>query len=112
MNSSPTRHLNKDALKRVSCNSNITTNSSDFTESSRRCDLSLCGFQIFHNPKFAKTQVAFKLEDSRMVNEMPLQVAVPRETLATIRTAVQVTATMHAFVQAQSAGSEYSLRTY
>ena len=47
-----------------------------------------------------------------MVNKMSLQVAVPRETLATIRTAVQVTATMQALVQAQSAGSEHSLRTY
>ena len=62
-------------------------------------------FQIFRISKFTKAQVAFKLEDSRMVNEMSLQVAVPRETLATIRTAVQVTATMQAFVQAQAAGS-------
>ena len=69
-------------------------------------------FQIFRISKFTKAQVAFKLEDSRVVNEMSLQVAVPRETLATIRTAVQVTATMQAFVQAQSAGSEHSLRTY
>ena len=69
-------------------------------------------FQIFHNTKFAKTQVAFKLEESGLVNKMSLQVDVPRETLVTIRTAVQVTATMQAFVQAQSAGSEHSLRTY
>ena len=61
---------------------NRTTNSSDFTQSSRRCDLSLCGFSDLS--KFTKTQVAFKLEDSRMVNKMYMQVAVLWETLATI----------------------------
>ena len=54
---------------------NRTTNYSDFTQSSRRCDLSLCGFSDLS--KFTKTQVEFKLEDSRVVNKMPIQVGVP-----------------------------------
>ena len=34
-------------------------------------------FQIFRIPKFTKAHVAFKLHDSRVVNNMSLQVAVP-----------------------------------
>jgi len=68
-------------------------------------------FQVFRISKFTQTQVAFKLKNSRVMNKMPLQVAMPRETFATVRTAVQVIATMQAFMQAQSAGTEHSLRT-